>query len=404
MKTRILVSVAMLILSFSTAFGEESPEESLRLNQIQVVGTHNSYQLPADPRVMTVMKPRLKKIFDQIQQRLTPEQMASMQEEHPNPLGDAIGDALDYIQMPIEAQLRAGVRSFELDLQADPKGGLYTDPLPYRELRATGQTDLAPIYEDQLRQPGMKVFHLADVDFRSQCPRLRQCLTLLRQWSDAHPGHSPVFILLEPKIDGLDKVVPGATAVGAFDKAAFEEVDADILSVLGRERIFTPDDLRGTHKTLEEAALAKAWPKLSTVRGKFLFLYLIPGLNLKVFAPYLDGHPSLEGRVAFAQGLPGMKHAAFVMVDNALAKPGQIQDLVRRGYIVRSRADIDTWEARQNKTQRRDAALASGAQIISTDYPLTPNIYGNDYQVRPLSEGYRCNSVVVECTGNMVNK
>ncbi len=371
--------------------------DGLRLNQIQVVGTHNSYQMPADPRVMKIMGPRLKPLFESMQKNMPPDQAAVMKEEHPNPLTDSFTDALDYIQAPLEMQLRAGVRSLELDLQADPQGGLYANPLPYRELRQAGEKDLAPIYEEQLRQPGMKVFHLADVDFRSQCPRFHQCLTLLRQWSDANPGHSPVFILLEPKLSGLEKVVPGASAVGAFDKAAFDEVDADILSVFGRDRLFTPDDLRGKHSTLEGAALANAWPQVTAVRGKFLFLFLVPGLNLKAFAPYLEGHDSLEGRVAFVQGLPGMKHTAFVMVDNALAKPGRVSDLVRKGYIVRSRADIDTWEARHDDVHRKDATLASGAQIISTDYPQSPNIYGNDYQVQPFAGGFRCNPVVASC-------
>ncbi len=38
------------------------------------------------------------------------------------------------------------------------------------------------------------------------------------------------------------------------------------------------------------------------------------------------------------------------------------------GYFVRTRADTDTTEARSGDTTRRDAALASGAQIVSTDY------------------------------------
>ncbi|WP_263408086.1 phosphatidylinositol-specific phospholipase C1-like protein [Terriglobus tenax] len=372
-------------------------QNDLRLNQIQVVGTHNSYQMPADPRVMQVMGPRLKPMIEGMMQHMPAEQAAAMKEEHPNPLADAFADGLDYIQAPLEMQLRAGVRSLELDLQADPKGGLYADPLPYRELRAKGETDLAPIYEEQLEQPGMKVFHMADIDFRSQCPRFQQCLKLLRQWSDANPGHSPVFILLEPKLSGLEKVVPGAVTVGAFDKAAFDEVDTEIVRVMGRERLFTPDDLRGTHATVEEAALAKAWPKVSETRGKFLFLFLVPGLNFKAFAPYLEGHENLEGRAAFVQGLPGMKHTAFVMVDNATIKPGRVEELVRKGYFVRSRADIDTYEARKNDTTRREGTLRSGAQIISTDYPLEPNIYGNTYQVKPFTDGFRCNPVTASC-------
>ncbi|MGI8710409.1 MAG: Ca2+-dependent phosphoinositide-specific phospholipase C, partial [Acidimicrobiales bacterium] len=40
------------------------------------------------------------------------------------------------------------------------------------------------------------------------------------------------------------------------------------------------------------------------------------------------------------------------------------------GYVVRSRADADTKQARDNDTSTRDAALASGAQWVSTDYPV----------------------------------
>lgn len=391
MLKRLLVS-ALLLASLPIC-----AQNDLRLDQIQVIGTHNSYQMPADARVLQVMGPRLRNLFANYTKNMPPAQAEAMKREHPNPIDDPLAGPLDYIQLPLEMQLRAGVRSLELDLQPDPKGGLYADPLPYRELRAAGEKNLAPIYEDELSQPGIKVFHMADVDFRSQCPRLEQCLTILRQWSDANPGHSPAFILLEPKLSGLDKAVPGAAAVAPFNKAVFDEIDAAILRIIGRDRLFTPDDLRGAHRTLEEAAQAHAWPKVDSVRGKFLFLFLVPGENFKAFAPYLDGHENLEGRAAFVQGNPGMKHTAFVMVDNATAQPGEVADLVRMGYIVRSRADIDTYEARKNDTTRRDATLASGAQIVSTDYPTGPSIYANSYQVRPFQDGYRCNPVTATC-------
>ena len=41
---------------------------------------------------------------------------------------------------------------------------------------------------------------------------------------------------------------------------------------------------------------------------------------------------------------------------------------MQSGYVVRTRADGDTKEARANDTGPRDAALASGAQWVSTDY------------------------------------
>ena len=59
----------------------------------------------------------------------------------------------------------------------------------------------------------------------------------------------------------------------------------------------------------------------------------------------------------------------------------RIQDLVKAGFLVRTRADADTMEARKNDPTRRERALASGAQFISTDYP-EPNPAFSPYQVR----------------------
>lgn len=395
------VAVAALLASVAMAQGSKpapSAADTVKINQIQVVGTHNSYAIPADPRVMTLMAPRLSAMMQASVQALTPAQTAAMQDEHPADTID-IGASLDYVQMPLQAQLRSGVRSLEIDMQPDPKGGIYADPLPYRLLREQGATDLAPIYRDELAKPGMKVFHVADLDFRSQCPTLRSCLTILKQWSDSEPGHSPVFILLEPKLTGLGKGVPGAVTIPPFDKAAFEEVDDSIRSILGRDMIFTPDDLRGDMPTLEAAALAKRWPTVAQARGKFLFLYLVPGMNLAAFAPYLDGRPSLQGRMAFVQGKAGMAHTAFMLFDNSLTRGADIRDAVKKGYLVRTRADIDTADARKDDGTRRDAALASGAQIVSTDYLTAPNIYANGYHLSPFAEGWRCNRLIARCAG-----
>ncbi len=82
-------------------------------------------------------------------------------------------------------------------------------------------------------------------------------------------------------------------------------------------------------------------------------------MNFKTFAPYLDGRPSLQGHVAFVQGQAGMANTAFMLFDNALTRGAEISEAVRNGYLVRTRADIDTVDARK----RRDAALASGAHI-----------------------------------------
>ncbi len=390
---RLILAVGAMALA-AGALAQSGPrpaDETLKLNQIQVVGTHNSYALPADPRVMAMMAPRIRAQFAQPPANLSPEQRAALADEHPGGLADPM-DAFGYIQMPLEAQLASGVRSVELDLQPDPKGGLYADPAPYRALAARGEKDPKPIYRDALREPGLKVFHVADLDFRSQCPTFRSCLTLLRQWSDATPGHSPVFVLLEPKLSGA-----GERSVAPFDADAFAEVDRSIAEIIGRDRVVTPDDVRGAMPTLEATVLAKRWPTLAQARGKFLFLFLVPGMNFAAFAPYLDGHRSLEGRMAFVQGKPGMAHTAFVLFDNALTRQADIRAAVAKGYLVRTRADIDTADARRNDPARREAALASGAQIVSTDYLTTPNVHGTDYHLAPFAGGWRCDAVTGPC-------
>ncbi len=79
--------------------------------------------------------------------------------------------------------------------------------------------------------------------------------------------------------------------------------------------------------------------------------------------------------------------------NDPLANPGDIETLVKQGYMVRTRADADTVQARSGDTTQRDAALSSGAQFISTDYPV-PNPDFSDYQVRLPGDGIaRCNPV-----------
>lgn len=382
---------ATCLVSLLVATGVSAAEP--RLNQIQVVGTHNSYSQPADPRVFQIMNPLLQPVVAELMKRMPEDIQRELADEHPHGLGGDLQHALEYRFPGIEAQLRLGVRSVELDLNVDHEGGRFSDPLPYRRLREQGVRDFEPLYEAALHEPGLKTLHMADVDFRSSCPSFRICLQQLRGWSDASPGHSPVFVLLEPKFSSMTSVLADATAVQAFDARAFAELDASIASVLGRERVITPDDVRGDSLTLEAAVRAGRWPLLSQARGKFVFLMIVPGMNLATFAPYLQGRPNLEGRMAFVQGRPGMPHAAFVLIDNALSRGEEIRSLVGKGYLVRSRADIDTGEARVNSVSRREAALSSGAQVVSTDYPFSPNIFGNSYVVRPFEGGWRLNPV-----------
>jgi len=190
----------------------------------------------------------------------------------------------------------------------------------------------------------------------------------------AHPDHNPIFITLEPK-DGASKS-PASTQPEKFTPAIFNELDKVMLDNLGKDQIITPDMLRGKYKTLEEAALHNNWPTLKKARGKFIFV--LDDHEAKR-AMYIAGHPSLKGRVLFTDAEPGTPEAAM-MIRNDPKNP-EIPNLVKRGYIIRTRADADTEQARTNDRSDFTAACNSGAQIITTDYYLKSTHFQSDYVV-----------------------
>jgi Phosphoinositide phospholipase C, Ca2+-dependent len=64
---------------------------------------------------------------------------------------------------------------------------------------------------------------------------------------------------------------------------------------------------------------------------------------------------------------------------------------VTQGYLVRTRADADTAQARTGDTSMRDAALASAAHFITTDY-VVPDPRFSSYSVAIPDPGIaRCN-------------
>jgi hypothetical protein len=86
-----------------------------------------------------------------------------------------------------------------------------------------------------------------------------------------------------------------------------------------------------------------------------------------------------------------------MIINDPIGQLHEIQRLVRAGYMVRTRADADTREARNNDLGRRDAAFASGAQAISTDYYLPATHFGNEYQVS-LPQPFQCNPITAPKT------
>ena len=112
-------------------------------------------------------------------------------------------------------------------------------------LKAKGVTDLASFNTKGMDQPGFKVLHMADIDFRTHYPTLKDALTALKTWSDQHPGHTPVFMMIEAKDSGFP-ILENSTKVLPFDQKAYDELDEEIVKYLGKDKIITPKEVQGS--------------------------------------------------------------------------------------------------------------------------------------------------------------
>jgi hypothetical protein len=334
------------MLSFVAAFlMGASPAADLRMTDLTAVGTHNSYKLAVPPA-----------------------EMAAMVAARGQPV---LG--LDYAHRPLAEQLDAGARQLEIDVVADPQGGRYAKPLT----ALGGGTVLAPDVVAALAKPGFKVLHMPDVDFRSSCPTFVACLGQVKAWSKAHPDHAPILILLNAK-EGQASLPGGVTPL-AFDEKTFDALDAEIRSVFAQAELVTPDQVRGKHPTLREAVLADGWPSLSASRGKVFFAL---DENPAKVALYRGARRSLEGRVMFVNTDETSPAAAYLTLNDPVAQKDRIVAAVKAGFMVRTRADADTWAARANDVTQRSAALTSGAQYVSTDYIWADPRFAGGYAVR----------------------
>ena len=89
-----------------------------------------------------------------------------------------------------------------------------------------------------------------------------------------------------------------------------------------------------------------------------------------------------------------MPEASWFKVDNALDDGERIRELVEAGYMVRTRADEDTQQARDDDYTLQEAAFESGAQFIVTDYVVPNPDFGTEYQAAvPGGPPARCNPI-----------
>ena len=290
-------------------------DDTLRLNQFQAKGSHNSYHI-AQPEAI---KP------------------------------------LAYTHAPLDMQFRSqGVRQIELD---------------------THYNYVKEVHE---------VFHLGTFDEGTTCRLFADCLKVIKAWSDENPAHLPIFIQIEPKDSPLESEA----------EDLFKRLEDDVLSVFPRERVVTPDSVRGTAASVHDALATKGWPTLGEVRGKILF-FVDNSSGFREY--YTHGNKDLEGRLMFVDGDVDSPWSGVILANTPDTDAAKIAAALKANLIVRTRADGDNEEPFAGDTTHRDQAIASGAQMISTDYPVAVKgvpAMGAAYVVEiPGGTPARCNPV-----------
>ena len=223
------------------------------MNQFQALGSHNSYHVEQPPETIDFYV-----------------------------TVDPSAYNLAFTHPPLTEQLALGVRQFELDVFSDPAGDRF-----------------AP-----LGTPGFKVLHIDLLDEATQCALFRTCLAELAAWSATHPTHMPIAILLEVK-EGFLK------PTGPVTPADLVALDAEIRSVFGPDQLVTPDFVRGVGRDggadgdrhgLSRCRVGDPRRRLAEARrhaGRFMFLLA------NEHDDYVNGDPTLTGRVAFPPSTPG---------------------------------------------------------------------------------------------------
>lgn len=305
-----------------TAFFDGNLEEALaggiKFNELRYIATHNSYQTEAVDEYKKIFKNLSELTFGLISEKTG-----------------------EFVSPTVSEQLNNGIYSLEIDIETFDRDG---------EISFT-------------------CMHSPTLDMTTSCYDFSLLLKEISMWSDNNPNHLPITIIVEPKsffIPLEDMKFFNLDYALAFDEA--------LRAGLG-DKLFTPADMLRDYESFGAMRAADDWCEVEDMLGKVLILLH----DCNVTEKYIETDSSLKSQAMF----PMLREedtdrdcASFLLINDPEDAYASSEEIIKDGkFVVRTRADQFTSVSQEN----RELALASGAQIVSTDYPVKSDLQEGDY-------------------------
>lgn len=286
---------------------DDTFSKETKINEIAVMGTHNSYQMLATFPKRVLMKTLQIITFGLVENKAVFE--------------------MDTFTL----QLEQGVRNLEIDIETVDNG----------------------------EEVSFIVTHKPTLDNVTSAYDFAKALDEIVLWSNNNPGHIPIYLLIEPKND-----VAPINNMQNFSLEYALEFDMLLKEKLG-DKLLTPKLAMGDHESLEAMRTADDWPTLNEAAGKIIVLMH----TCDVTQEYIDFDQSIKTQAMFPMLLfddIDKSYASFILEnDPETAIENNKITIGEKNLMVRTRAD----DYPDFSDERYDFANKCGSQIITTDYP-----------------------------------
>ena len=295
-------------------------KSGLKFNELSFVATHNSYQTRAADSYC--------EIFDNLS-ALT--------------FGLVDEKTGEFCSQTLTQQFNCGIRSIELDIEPVEDGEVVS----------------------------FTCMHMPYLDSGTTCYDLALALKEIKMWSDYNPNHLPITIIIEPK--RVFVPMENMKFMNIDYALALDEMLRDTLG----DKLFEPADMLRDYDSFAEMRFADDWSQVKDMLGKVVVHLHDTGVTQK----YIARDETIKTQAMFPmlryddKDLP---YASFLLInapEQALKTSGEITE--EYNLIVRTQVDTFTSVSQE----KRENAILSGAQILSTDYPVRSDLTDGDYRV-----------------------